>query len=195
MRVILFLVFSFFLPWHLHADSRIKINLVYVDGPGGLTYPEYYQLALDLRKYLQREIDPRIRVFRTTAKVDGPKLLQVDYHLFDKMEALAVPKYSVNHYILPPTKVGVDPYIYGWSYQTCSYYPYNNSYSTAMTANRYGVGRYWESVTAAAHEIVHQLGGQHRSGGLMRSDILLDAHEGIPLPSKSTLADVRRCGK
>jgi len=57
MRVILFLVFSFFLPWHLHADSRIKINLVYVDGPGGLTYPEYYQLALDLRKYLQREID------------------------------------------------------------------------------------------------------------------------------------------
>ncbi len=195
MKYFLLFAASFFLPFVCLADSRIKIRLVYSQGVDSLEPAEFVQFSIDLRKYLQREISPRIRIFRTTANLPDLTQLDVDRPLFDRLTTYSTINYDLVHAVLPPTSYNAKQYVQGWSYGVCTRSPHTVSYSTAMVYNANKYSLYYESLTAAAHEIVHQLGGQHRSGGLMRSDILLDAHEGIPLPSRSTLADVRRCGK
>lgn len=176
MKLILFIAFSFFLPFALHADSSIiRINLI---NNSALQDAEFVTFSRDLRRYLRANIDTRIRTRRSIDKVKPP--LDLD----PNMRILDLPSTSLTHYLFPQT----DKYIYGWGW-TCSQAPKQNSYST------YKPTRYYESLTAAAHEIAHQLGAKHRSG-LMHPNALAiaSAEQSIPLPIAATLKDIYKCG-
>ena len=176
IKAILFIIFSFFLPSFLLGESLVKIKLVQVQTDGGLTPAEFDLFTTDLRHYLQTNINKNIRITKSTASISPPKSLSADSTILNRTST------QLTHYVFGPTNA----YIYGWA-NRCSHTPKHNSYSTAKIA------KYYESLTAAAHEIAHQLGAKHRIG-LMDANALVNASQSIPLPIPQTLTDIYQCG-
>lgn len=176
IRALLFIVISFFLPSSLLGESLARIKLVYVQTDGGLTPAEFNLFVADLRHYLQANISKSIRITQSTQQISPPKSLSSDSTILNRTAI------QLTHYVFGPTNT----YVYGWA-NRCSKSPHHNSYSTAK------LSRYYESLTAAAHEIAHQLGAKHRTG-LMDADALAYASDHIPLPISKTLTDIYQCG-
>lgn len=187
MKILLFVIFSFFLPSFLHAASPVRIRIVYVPGQYALTTSEVAVFNKDLTRYLRTNISRNIRITYLTKSAPAPTSFEDDGDLFNTLARLNTRRFALTHYVYPPTIENGQLWIFGWAF-TCAPYPYNNSYSTAV------IGLYYPSLTAAAHEIAHQLGAKHRSG-LMDTNALAFSKDAIPLPRASTLKDIYKCGR
>lgn len=179
----------------LFLAAALRIRLVYVPTTKSLTQAEFQVFSNDLYTYLHRQVSPRLRISRWIGtNVPEPSSLQSDSSLFKILDRNNDKRFTLTHWVFGPTYENGGWWIYGWG-RICPPYPYTTSYSTAEVMTAYGYSLYYESLTAAAHEISHQLGAQHRPNGLMSPNALVLAHNGIPLPTRATRRDWAWCGK
>ena len=178
MKLILFMLFSFFLPFASPgACDTIKIKVVYVIDQGWIGSENANLVSKDLKKYLRATFPVKIKL--VSGKIFLPSSGSPETQL-EQAKAFSKANgdnkiYNAIHYIFPAFNIGGLLYIGGMSYVCGVNNPERNSSvsNATVTSMSTGQDRLRHSVISAAHEIGHMLGASHvKSNTLMNYQVL-----------------------
>lgn len=190
------LIIALALATSAHAESA-TVKLVFIKDPGWIGNSNSTRLTRDLIKYFKEEanIDLKISVARLSG-FGNPEFLQDVQVLRDLSEQGRYSfHYDVVHYVLAPGTSPLGKPQIGGAAKVCTIAnPYRNSgYSNGYIGSDAKLW-YLRSLTAAAHEIGHQLGGTHLSNNsLMNTDVLHNLRDELLPISSKTKREINKC--